>query len=66
MHETRLLSRWRYFVGAEQPSPNAFSVVRQNRWLGYFVIAAPGVTPPPRDDGSGQVRDALASLLPRH
>jgi glycogen debranching enzyme len=55
VHETRMLSRWRYFIDAREPSPNAFSAVRQNHWLGYFVIAAPGVTPPPPDDGSGQV-----------
>jgi glycogen debranching enzyme len=63
VHETRMLSRWRYFIDGEQPSPNAFSAVRQNHWAGYFVIAAPGVTPPPRDDGSGQVPDESRNSL---
>lgn len=63
VHETRLLSRWRYFIDDEQPAPNAFSVVRQNHWLAYYVIAAPGVTPPPADDGSGQVPDEARNTL---
>jgi len=63
VHETRMLSRWRYSIDGEQPSPNAFSAVRQNHWAGYFVIAAPGVTPPPRDDGSGQVPDESRNSL---
>jgi hypothetical protein len=63
VHETRLLSRWRYSIDGEPPSPNAFSTVPQNHWAGYFVIAAPDVTPPPRDDGSGQVPDESRNLL---
>jgi glycogen debranching enzyme len=55
VHETRLLSRWRYLIDDQQPSPNASSALQQNEWSGYFVMAAPGVTPPPPDDGSGQV-----------
>lgn len=63
VHETRLLSRWRYFVDGEPPSPNASSVVRQNRWLGYFVTAAPDAPPLPADDGSGQVPAASQQTL---
>ena len=63
VHETRLLSRWRYFIGEKKPSPNAFSAIRQNHWLGYFVTPAPGVTAPPRDDGSGQVPTASQTPL---
>ncbi|HEV7768384.1 MAG TPA: glycogen debranching N-terminal domain-containing protein [Thermoanaerobaculia bacterium] len=55
VHETRLLSRWKYLIDDQEPSANAFSAIRQNHWLGYFVAAAPGVTMPPRDEGSGQV-----------
>jgi glycogen debranching enzyme len=55
VHETRLLSRWRYRIDGAAPIANAFSSIRQNRWLGYYVIPAPGVTPPPADEGSGQV-----------
>lgn len=63
VHETRLLSRWEYFIDDRDPSPNAFSEVRQNHWVGYFVTAAPGVKPPPRDEGSGQVPAASQSTL---
>jgi glycogen debranching enzyme len=55
VHETRLLSRWRYLIDGEVPDPTALSAVHQNHWLGYYVIAAPGVTHPPQDEGSGHV-----------
>ena len=63
VHETRLLSRWRYAIDGETPSPNAVSSVRQNHWVGYFVTAAPGVTPPEEDTGSGQVPAASQNTL---
>ncbi|HEX6083714.1 MAG TPA: glycogen debranching N-terminal domain-containing protein [Thermoanaerobaculia bacterium] len=63
VHETRLLSRWRYFIDDAQPSTNASSAVTQNQWLAYFVSPAPGVTPPPPDDGSGQVPDEARNTL---
>jgi glycogen debranching enzyme len=63
VHETRLLSRWRYLIDGEEPSPNAFTTIRQNRWGAFFVTPAPGVTPPPPDDGSGQVPDESRNTL---
>ena len=53
--ETRALSLWRYAIDGVAPHVNAISPLRQNAWLGYYLAAAPGVPPPPRDDGSGQV-----------
>jgi len=61
--ETRVLSRWRYTIDGEAPSPNASSCVRQNHWLGYFVIAAPGVPLAEIDSGSGQVPAASQNTL---
>jgi glycogen debranching enzyme len=61
--ETRLLSRWRYLIDGKPPLPNALSVIRQDHWLGYYVAAAPGVPPPPKDDGSGQVPDESRNTL---
>jgi glycogen debranching enzyme len=61
--ETRVLSRWRYTIDGEPPAPNASSSVRQNRWVGYFVIAAPGVPLPEADSGSGQVPAASQNTL---
>jgi len=63
VHETRLLSLWRYCLDRDPPSPNALSPVRQNQWLGYYVAPAPGVPPPPADDGSGQVPAASQQTL---
>jgi len=53
--ETRVLSLWRYRIDGQQPEPTSLSSVQQHRWLGYYVMAAPGVTRPPRDQGSGRV-----------
>lgn len=53
--ETRVLSRWIYRIDEQPLVPNASSSVRQNHWVGYFVIAAPGVPLPETDTGSGQV-----------
>lgn len=55
VHETRVLSRWRYHIDGEAPSTNALSSVRQHEWCGYYVIAAPGVPRGEEDAGSGQV-----------
>lgn len=63
VHETRLLSRWRYLIDGQEPSPNALSVIRQDHSLGYYVLPAPGATLPPPDDGSGQVPAESRSTL---
>ena len=63
VHETRLLSRWRYLIDDAPPSANASSAVSQNHWVAYFVHPAPGVTPPPPDHGSGQVPDESRNTL---
>jgi glycogen debranching enzyme len=57
VHETRLISCWRYLLNGAAPTLNAFSAVRQNHSLAYYLSAAPGVTPPSLDEGSGQVPD---------
>ncbi|HEX6096936.1 MAG TPA: glycogen debranching N-terminal domain-containing protein [Thermoanaerobaculia bacterium] len=63
VHETRLLSRWRYTIDGEAPWPNASSCVTQDHWLGYFIIAAPGVPIAETDTGSGQVPPASQNTL---
>jgi glycogen debranching enzyme len=63
VHETRLLSRWRYLIDGRTPMPNASSLISPNQWLSYYLVPAPGVTPPPRDDGSGQVPDESRNSL---
>ncbi|HEY0788781.1 MAG TPA: glycogen debranching N-terminal domain-containing protein, partial [Thermoanaerobaculia bacterium] len=55
VHQTRLVSRLRWLVDGEPPVPNAMSNLEHDSWLGYYLLEAPGVPPPPRDTGSGQV-----------
>ena len=62
VHETRVLSRWRYTIDGEAPWGNASSCVRQDQWLGYFITAAPGSVAE-EDQGSGQVPPASQNTL---
>ncbi|HEY0372005.1 MAG TPA: glycogen debranching N-terminal domain-containing protein [Thermoanaerobaculia bacterium] len=63
VHETRVLSRWQYRFDGDIPWPNASSCVHQDHWLGYFILAAPGVPLRERDEGSGQVPPASQNTL---
>jgi glycogen debranching enzyme len=42
VHQTRLLSTYRMRVGRESPKLAAQSNVRQDRWIGYYLVRAPG------------------------
>ena len=42
VHETRLLSLYRWLVGGRRPHPAGLSRVAQHRWLGYYIVGAPG------------------------
>jgi glycogen debranching enzyme len=59
VHETRLLSRYRWLVDGQRPRPVVLSNVEQHTWLGYYILLPPGVDPGPADTGSGQI-DAIA------
>lgn len=63
VHETRLVSRYRYPIDDEPPAPVALSNVGQHTWLGYYIIAPPGAPPPPRDHGSGQMEAVSEQTL---
>jgi glycogen debranching enzyme len=52
--ETRVLSRYRYFVDGQQPGMIAVSNVAQHSWLGYYVFPPPG-SYWKEDTGSGQM-----------
>jgi hypothetical protein len=52
-YQTRLLSRYRYLIDGEEPRAVALSNVEQHSWLGYYLVAAPGVDAGPPDQGSG-------------
>jgi glycogen debranching enzyme len=63
VHETRLLSRYRYLIDGEPPEPVALSNVEQHSWLGYYVRLLPGLDPGTPDPGSGQVPEAAQQTL---
>src|SRR5947207_3329310 len=50
VYQTRVLSCHRYFVNGEPPGPLALSNVHQNTWLGYYIVAPPGLNPDSRPD----------------
>ncbi|HYH86779.1 MAG TPA: glycogen debranching N-terminal domain-containing protein [Pyrinomonadaceae bacterium] len=54
VHQTRLLSLYRYLIDGKPPRPVALSNVEQHTWLGYYVSLPPGVKEE-RDPGSGQM-----------
>jgi hypothetical protein len=59
VHQTRLLSRYRWLINGQRPRPVVLSNVEQHSWLGYYIVVPPGVDPGPADTGSGQV-DSIA------
>jgi glycogen debranching enzyme len=47
VHQTRLLSRYRYLLNGEPPHPVALSACGQHSWLGYYIA------PPPSSEEDG-------------
>src|SRR5687767_9108675 len=63
VHRTRLLSTYGYRIDGKRPRAVSLSNVEQHRWLGYYIVHAPGVDPGPEDQGSGKVpSDAQLTL----
>src|SRR5690606_23094705 len=42
VHETRMLSLYRCRIGRQRPYPAAVSNIRQDHWMGYYIVRAPG------------------------
>lgn len=63
MHETRMLSCYRYLINGESPTPVALSNAQQYSWLGYYVIKTPGVKVTQPDTGSGLVDPASENTI---
>ena len=56
VYQTRVLSRYRYLINGEPPRPLALSNVHQNTWMGYYIVAPPGLDPYDRPDfGPGRL-----------
>ena len=43
VHQTRMLSTYRWLCDGSEPMPVALSNVRQHSWLGYYIQAPPHV-----------------------
>ena len=41
VHETRMLSLYRCRIGRQRPFPVALSSIRQDHWMGYYIVRAP-------------------------
>ena len=62
VHETRLLSLYRYLLDGKPPRPIALSNVEQHSWLGYYGAPAPGVQWT-KDTGSGKVEPVSENTI---
>ncbi len=63
VYETRMLSRYRYFIDHAQPEMVAHSNIRQHSWMGYYILTPPGFRFPDQDRGSGMVRQSSEFTL---
>jgi len=67
VHETRLLSRYRYLIDGVEPQAVSASNVDQRSWLGYFIVPAPGgEIEKERDPISGAAQEAVELRLSRY
>ncbi|HEX6293121.1 MAG TPA: glycogen debranching N-terminal domain-containing protein, partial [Herpetosiphonaceae bacterium] len=63
VHQTRLLSRYRYLIDDRPPIPVVLSNVEQHSWLGYYIALPPGFDSGEQDQGSGQVEQISQQTL---
>ena len=57
VHQTRMLSCYRWLINGKEPMPVAMSNVQQHSWLGYY-IQAPHTKVEFQDRGSGEMEAA--------
>src|SRR5437763_17135800 len=62
IYQTRMLSKYVWKVNGEMLRPVALSNVEQHNWLGYYIVAAPGVGGF-TDEGSGEMENASEETL---
>lgn len=55
VHETRMLSRYRWTVDGEPMTPVALSAIEPHTWLGHYIREAPGNEKGGGDEGSGMM-----------
>jgi glycogen debranching enzyme len=55
VHQTRMLSLYRWLVDGRQPMPVALSNVEQHSWMGYYIQQPPTLRSAEQDRGSGEM-----------
>jgi glycogen debranching enzyme len=63
VHQTRLLSRYRYLIDGQPPQPVVLSNVEQHSWLGYYIQLPPNLETGEPDTGSGQMQEVSQQTL---
>jgi glycogen debranching enzyme len=63
VHETRMLSHYRWHIDGAPLTPVALSSVDQHTWLGYYIRQAPGNDRGGDDNGSGLMEAASEYTL---
>ena len=63
VHQTRLLSRYRYLIDGNPPVPVALSNIEQHSGLAYYITLPPGVETGEPDQGSGQMKGVSQQSL---
>jgi glycogen debranching enzyme len=63
VHETRMISLYRYLVNGQPPLPVTLSNAEQHSWLGYYALPTPGLEFSDPDTGSGLVDPSAEDTL---
>ncbi len=58
VHQTRMLSRYRWLIDGAEPHAVALSNVEQHSWLGYYIQVPPNLAHGGNDRGSGEMSEA--------
>ena len=63
IHQTRMLSRYRWLIDDKEPIAVALSNVQQHSWLGYYIQLPRSLKPGPQDRGSGEMAEVSERSL---
>ncbi|NLF29372.1 MAG: amylo-alpha-1,6-glucosidase [Planctomycetes bacterium] len=63
VHQTRMISRYRWRFNGGAPEPVVLSNVLQHTWMGYYILVPPGAEAGAPDEGSGQMRPVSEQTL---
>ena len=63
VHQTRVLSKYRYLIDGHAVLPVVLSNFEQHNWLGYYITLPPGIALPEPDQGSGQMQELSQQTL---